>query len=243
MARNIGVGPTRPPGMGRAAQRGYPALPGSACRASLCAFDQRAPTEQKFAFLIDETPDASGVEQTAVVGSIARHVKCSKGWTEFQKEKQREKEAGAQPDEDDRDQTESEHSESDDSDYENEWIRVCMDLIGGSKGGEQQKKTKAPKKPKLPTIKLLSETRWICNYVAVDSILKNYKLLLDYFAAKAGVYFHGPNPAEVNVSFDEKTDLRSGLKPAKAREFVNQLENFGHFYTLRVLSDVFFRSL
>ena len=153
-----------------------------------------------------------------------------------------EKEAGAQPDEDDRDQTESEHSESDDSDYENEWIQVCMDLIGGSKGGEQHKMTKAPKKPKLPTIKLLSETRWLCNDMAVDSILKNYKLLLDYFAAKAGVYFDGPDPAEVNVSFDEKTDPRSGesgLKPAKAREFVSQLDNFGHFYTLRVLNDVY----
>ena len=78
--------------------------------------------------------------------------------------------------------------------------------------------------------------------MAVDSVLKNYKLLLDYFAAKAGVYFDGPDPAEVNVSFDEKTDPRSGesgLKPAKAREFVNQLDNFGHFYTLRVLSDVY----
>ena len=117
-----------------------------------------------------------------------------------------------------------------------------MDLIGGSKGGEHQKKTKAPKKPKLSTIKLLSETRWLCNDVAVDSVLKNYKLLLDYFAAKAGVYFDGPGHTEVNVSFDEKTDPRSGesdLKPAKAREFVNQLDNFGHFYTLRVLSDVY----
>ena len=88
---------------------------------------------------IDDIPACK--PSMAVVDSIAWHVKCSKGWTEFQKEKQREKEAGAQPDEDDRDQTESEHSESDDSDYENEWIRVCMDLIGGSKGGEQQKKT------------------------------------------------------------------------------------------------------
>ena len=186
---------------------------------------------------IDDIPACK--PSMAVVGSIARHVKRSKGWTEFQEEKRREKEAGAQSDEDDGDQTESEHSESDASDDENEWIRVCIDMIGASKGEEQQKKTKAPKRPKLPTIKLLSETRWICNDLAVDSILKNYKLLFDYFAAKAGVDVDEPDPAEVNVSFDEKTDKRFGLKPAKAREFVNQLDNFGHFYTLRVLSDVY----
>ena len=176
---------------------------------------------------IDDIPACK--PSMAVVGSIARHVKRSKGWTEFQEEKRREKEAGAQSDEDD---------ESDASDDENEWIRVCIDLIGASKGEEQQKKTKAPKRPKLPTIKLLSETSWICNDLAVDSILKNYKLLLDYFAAKAGVDVDEPDPAEVNVSFDEKTDKRFGLKPAKAREFVNQLDNFGHFYTLRVLVSV-----
>ena len=74
--------------------------------------------------------------------------------------------------------------------------------------------------------------------MAVDSILKNYELLLDYFAAKAGVYFDGPNPAEVNVC-PTRRPTRPGLKHARAREFVNQLNNFGHFYILRVLIDVY----
>lgn len=57
-------------------------------------------------------------------------------------------------------------------------------MIGGSKGEEQQKRTKPPKKPWITKVKLLSVTRWICNDFGVDSILKNYKLLLDNFAAR-----------------------------------------------------------
>ena len=41
-------------------------------------------------------------------------------------------------------------------------------LDRASKEEEEQKKTKPLKKPKLPMIKLLSESRWMCNDLAVD---------------------------------------------------------------------------
>ena len=54
-----------------------------------------------------------------MVGSIARHIKRSKRWTEHQEENASKKETGAQSGEEDGDQTESEHCKSDDSDGEN----------------------------------------------------------------------------------------------------------------------------
>ena len=75
----------------------------------------------------------------AVVGSIARHVKRSKGWTEFQKDKQREREAVAQPN---RDQPNRSRANQMTLITRMGGFGCVLDLIGGSKGREQHQSPK-----------------------------------------------------------------------------------------------------
>ena len=152
-----------------------------------------------------------------VVGSIAKHVKRTSGWQLYQAERQRRN------DEKENKQPQGIDDNKGNSDSEDDgWIDLCMEMVG--------KKTSIKTKSsiKQPTIKLLSDTRWLCNEAAVSSVLNNYSSLLDYFSRELRVDTE-------NVG----TSVPNSHQKAKARELFNLLDNYRTYYSLRVLQDAY----
>ena len=77
-------------------------------------------------------------------------------------------------------------------------------------------------------MKLLSDTRWLCNEMDISSVVSNYSSLLDYFVRGLGV--------DTN---DEDSIVPNAYQKAIAREFVNLLHNYRRYYSLRVLQDAY----
>ncbi|KAF4719930.1 hypothetical protein FOZ63_000964 [Perkinsus olseni] len=120
-----------------------------------------------------------------------------------------------------------------------EWRNFCADIDnvnssadifsdepeeGSEEGSEDADKSEgegASKADRRVTLKLLSETRWLMNGKAVHAALENYEALLDFFGQKVG-------------GGEESSEDR-----ARAREFLNGMDCFQTYYSLRVLDDVY----